>query len=678
MEQVKTSDNVAKKAKHKSGAKKKHTGTNTPDSKAVPAAQTSPAENASVETSPKFATPPAQCRPCRGLCMLVGVLVGVIAVLLGTAPTPVATAADTVFLLSQALSSRETLSTLVSNLPPGPPRDSLLDLLATLPEPLESIDSRRPGLRAAHDNVTAKHPVILVPGFISSGLELWKGKQCADGFFRYRMWGTASMVDMATRKTSCWLDTLEYDALYGLDRDGIKLRAAQGFEASDYVIGRMWLWSQMIENLVDIGYTSNDMYLASYDWRLPFIKLEERDRYFTKLRFHIELLKAHSGHKVLVVAHSMGSNVWTYFMGWVSAPKSQGGGGMPPSWIEDHVYSVAFIGGPHLGAVNVVGGMVMGEKKEFSYFSGRVGQRLNAIISPGRRRRLFRSFGSSHNLLPIGGEAVWGDLDSAPDDPPIIGELPRRFSPHGAMLQQLAADGSLQPYHAYSTVSQIVQRLHSDAKRSQEASNETSGLRFKLWADQRAPRSLQPAPEFPPDASWANPLRTSLPFAPSLTLACLYGVGVPTERAYVVSEEAATEQPFEELPEGDRVPFLIDRNANDAAANLSRGVYNSDGDGTVPLVSLGYMCARGWRGKQSNPGRSRLLTREYLDEPTLMDDLFRGNTKSSNHMDILGNYEVIADIITLASGSGDTLKDRIVSEIERIAEAVDARLDYEA
>ncbi len=29
-----------------------------------------------------------------------------------------------------------------------------------------------------------KHPIVIVPGFVTSGLELWHGKPCANRFFR--------------------------------------------------------------------------------------------------------------------------------------------------------------------------------------------------------------------------------------------------------------------------------------------------------------------------------------------------------------------------------------------------------------------------------------------------------------------------------------------------------------
>ena len=55
-----------------------------------------------------------------------------------------------------------------------------------------------------------------------------------------------------------------------------------------------------------VGYDSNMMYLASYDWRLSYSNLEVRDNFFTKLKIQIELNMKLHGKKTVVMAHSMG------------------------------------------------------------------------------------------------------------------------------------------------------------------------------------------------------------------------------------------------------------------------------------------------------------------------------------------------------------------------------------
>lgn len=50
-----------------------------------------------------------------------------------------------------------------------------------------AIDS--PGTVLKRDGVSGLHPVVLVPGIVTGGLELWDGKPCAKGLFRKRLWG---------------------------------------------------------------------------------------------------------------------------------------------------------------------------------------------------------------------------------------------------------------------------------------------------------------------------------------------------------------------------------------------------------------------------------------------------------------------------------------------------------
>ena len=52
-----------------------------------------------------------------------------------------------------------------------------------------------------------------------------------------------------------------------------------------------WIWSKIVENLAVVGYDTNNMILAAYDWRLSYWNLEERDGYFSRLKASIEEMK---------------------------------------------------------------------------------------------------------------------------------------------------------------------------------------------------------------------------------------------------------------------------------------------------------------------------------------------------------------------------------------------------
>lgn len=71
-------------------------------------------------------------------------------------------------------------------------------------------------------------------------------------------------------------------------------------------------------------------------------------------------------------------------------------------------------------------------------------------------------------------------------------------------------------------------------------------------------------------------------------------------------------------------------------------------DGTVPLLSLGYMCAPsgGWQKHANlyNPGHSPVVLREYENEISISKLDVRGGYKASDHIDILGNWEMTVSI----------------------------------
>jgi len=86
--------------------------------------------------------------------------------------------------------------------------------------------SKRPGAALRKSGLRAKHPVVLVPGIVTTGLELWHGEECANGYFRQRMWGTMTMVQIIMLNTRCWLKHMSLCPDTGQDLPGIKVRAA--------------------------------------------------------------------------------------------------------------------------------------------------------------------------------------------------------------------------------------------------------------------------------------------------------------------------------------------------------------------------------------------------------------------------------------------------------------------
>jgi phospholipid:diacylglycerol acyltransferase len=152
-----------------------------------------------------------------------------------------------------------------------------------------------PGAMAKQVGRTPHHPVVIIPGFVSSGLELWEGLDCGRHFFRQRMWGTPAMARAYFTDRACWMQHMRLDPVTGLDPAGIKLRAVTGLEAVDWFVPGYFVWGKVIESLGDVGYDPNSIHAATFDWRLSPEQLEKRDGYFTRLKASIETL--HNIHK---------------------------------------------------------------------------------------------------------------------------------------------------------------------------------------------------------------------------------------------------------------------------------------------------------------------------------------------------------------------------------------------
>jgi hypothetical protein len=74
----------------------------------------------------------------------------------------------------------------------------------------------RPGyMLAQQTGVQGKYPVVMIPGFVTSGLEVWKGKACMEKFFRERVWGGFSSGQYWLRERYCVMENLALDPVHG-------------------------------------------------------------------------------------------------------------------------------------------------------------------------------------------------------------------------------------------------------------------------------------------------------------------------------------------------------------------------------------------------------------------------------------------------------------------------------
>ncbi|KAJ1666290.1 phospholipid:diacylglycerol acyltransferase [Coemansia sp. RSA 1813] len=517
-----------------------------------------------------------------------------------------------------------------------------------------------------------KHNVILVPGIISSGLESWSTGNCSRPYFRQRLWGTSTMFKAILLDKECWVQHMMLDKKTGLDPAGIKLRAAQGLDAADYFITGYWIWGKAIENLAVLGYDCTDMTLAAYDWRLSYSDLERRDQYFSNLQSRIErALRTGGGKKTVMIAHSMGSQVIHYFMKWVESPKGGKGG---KRWVNDHIEAVVTLAGTPLGVPKTLSSLLSGEQRETvqplaSYL-------LEHFMNRNELARIFRSWTGLPSLLPKGGNAIWGDLDGAPDDLPHVAaestmETSRivrattgndtedeQFASYGAQLRFDGDGGSGLGNQTMEDALGLLERvLDADALRfmRRDFSYGVSRTQKEMDAHADDPRT------------WTNPLQHQLPDAPNMTIFCLYGHGAVTERAYYYT---ADRHDLQQEESGAPPALRIDKRPRSNVANVDIGIVHGQGDGTVPLMSLGYMCGSGWRKPLYNPHGVRIVTREFIHNPLAAFKDIRGGAAAADHINILGNRDATADILRIVSGHGHRITDRFSSDILEYAKRV--------
>lgn len=448
------------------------------------------------------------------------------------------------------------------------------------------------------------HPVIMIPGVISTGLESWGTEPESRLYFRKRLWGSWTMMRALVLDKPGWKKHIMLDKDTGLDPPGVKMRAAQGFDATDFFITGYWIWNKILENLATIGYDPTNAFTAAYDWRMTYMNYEIRDQYFTRLKAHIEIAVRVSNKKVVLLSHSMGSQVLYYFLHWVEA-EGYGNGG--PGWVEAYIDSWINISGCMLGALKGLPAVLSGEMKDTAQLNAFAVYGLEKFLSRHERAEIFRAMPGISSMLPMGGNAVWGDHDGAPDDEPgqetSFGNFMRfRDSNTTLTSQNLTVEESL-PYLFKNTeewYKKMVQRSYS---------NGVAHTRKVVEDNQLIP------------AKWINPLETRLPLAPSLKIYCFYGIGKQTERAYYYRDD---HDPLSNLN------VTIDTGFSENG-KTDHGVVMGEGDGTVNLLSAGYMCAKGWKMKRYNPAGVQIKTYEMPHEPDRFSPRGGPNTGTQNH-----------------------------------------------
>lgn len=146
---------------------------------------------------------------------------------------------------------------------------------------------------------------------------------------------------------------------------------------------------------------------------------------------------------------------------------------------------------------------------------------------------------------------------------------------------------------------------------------------------------------------------------------CFYGVGKDTERAYFYREDL---DPLTKTNVTIDTAYSPDPKDFPHGPMIDHGVVMGEGDGTVPLLSSGYVCNKAWRLKRYNPAGVRVTVVEMLHEPDRFSP--RGGPNTGDHVDILGRSSLNDLILRVAGGKGEGIEEQVVSKIKEYAELV--------
>jgi hypothetical protein len=267
--------------------------------------------------------------------------------------------------------------------------------------------TKKLGKAMAEQGYMPNLPIVLVPGFASSGLEVVRGHKPWIG---ERVWlslnkiGSQNIrrkIDVGRSKhamgtldfgtKNLWIRhlCLDPDDCHS-DLEGIVVRPIQGKAAVTYLdpgllTGSMsYVMGPLVENLMSLGYTDSNLLCAPYDWRLPPCFLEERDVYFTFLKHRIEEMRLREKKKVVILGHSMGNRTIQYFLNWIVHTTGS------RKWVDDNIHTFVAVGAPFLGSSKSVRALVSGD---------RLG--LELLLTSREAKAFGRSLGSVPSLLPI-------------------------------------------------------------------------------------------------------------------------------------------------------------------------------------------------------------------------------------------------------------------------------------
>ncbi|KAL7531494.1 hypothetical protein ACHAXR_007599 [Thalassiosira sp. AJA248-18] len=304
----------------------------------------------------------------------------------------------------------------------------------------------------------SKHcrPVLIIPGFMSSGLAVqksihksWEGKRLwlnisSAGFNSLHVGGalrkneqlrstrdlpagdsfdqsSEEMHQEYVKQIECksrWLWHIRLQPDMMREKEGVEVRPVPGTAGVDYLApGALtetmsYVFGPVLKLLKAKGYTEGvDLDAAPYDWRIPPSVLESRDKYFTNTMKTIERLYSKSNNKrVVLLCHSMGCKTGHYLLNFALYQLGKTDG---QAWIDRHIHSYVPVGAPHIGAQKTIRAIIDGDKMG-----------LDVFLDKDEGLMLGRSLGSAPWLFPV--ESSDGlDSTMAPPQSPTETTLPQ-------------------------------------------------------------------------------------------------------------------------------------------------------------------------------------------------------------------------------------------------------------
>ncbi|PIA45483.1 hypothetical protein AQUCO_01700779v1 [Aquilegia coerulea] len=448
---------------------------------------------------------------------------------------------------------------------------------------------------------------IIIPGYASTQLRAWSILDCPYSPLDFNpldsVWLDTTKLLSAV---NCWLKCMLLDPYNQTDHPECKSRPDSGLSAiteidPGYITGPLSsVWKEWVKWCIQFGVEANAILAAPYDWRLSASMLEERDLYFHKLKLTFETALRLRGGPSLVFAHSLGNNVFRYFLEWLKleiAPKKY------VQWLDDHIHAYFAVGAPLLGSSQTVKGALSGET-------------FGLPVSEGTVRLLFNSFGSSVWMMPFSkycrtDNVYWkhffegrgtGNHKYHCDD------MEYRFNYSGWPTNIVNIEiPSTRGIDAYPSITEVAQQNVSSREcglptqlsfSAREVSDGTLFRAIKEY-DPDTEKLLYQLEKLYHDDAVLNPL-TPWDRPPLKNIFCIYGIDSKTEVGYYF---APSGKPY---PDNWIITDIVYENEGalfSRSGNLVNGNPGaSSGDETVPYNSLSW--CKTWLGSKVNITRA--------------------------------------------------------------------------